>query len=576
MNNLMKMLNIEAKELDILYVEDDIDTQETITVLFESFFKSVDRAKDGVEALDIYNSYFEKNQKYYDIIITDLTMPNMDGLELTRHILSKNKDQVVTIVSANDNFEHIIELINLGINFFVRKPINSINLQSVLLKASRYINNENKLKQKTKELEELNNTLEDKVDQQTLFLYQRLYYDHLTKLPKRNKLIEDIEQLNPHALLMININDFKDINSVYGHNVGDIVLIEFSKILFEIAFNRGCNLYSLGGDEFVFINIQNSSFEHCKETINIILETIESKGVDIELNGELENINLSITIGISTSQQNILNNAYLALKYATTKRLPYFIYDESLHLEDASSNSIENVKLIKRAIKDDLLVPYFQPIFLNNGDIKYETLIRIVDQDKVYSPFFFLDVAKKIRVYDDITKVVIEKSFEIFQNREEEFSINLSFDDIIDQDTMRYLCSMIKKYNVNNQLIIEILESENIDDFNIVKDFINKVKSMGVKIAIDDFGSGYSNFSYLAQLEPDFIKIDGSIIKLIDIDKSSYSIAKNITKFAQELGAKTVAEFIHNQDVHQKAKTIGVDAFQGFHLGEPQPVVKLR
>jgi len=567
----MKDIREKANKLNVLYVEDDIDTQETIADLFDAIFNTTDTALNGVEGLEKYNQYYEKNNKFYDILITDLTMPKMDGLKLTQEVLKKNKEQVIIIVSANDNFEQIIELINLGINYFVRKPISIQNLQNVLFKASKLIANEKELKQKTQELKELNETLEDKVDHQTLSLYQRLYYDHLTKLPKRNKLIEDIEKLKPHGLLIININDFKDVNSVYGDKVGDLVLINFSKLLFEIALQRGCNLYTLGGDEFAFLNFNEYNSNYCEDTSKFILTNIYEKGVDIEVDNETINIALNATIGLTTSNNNMLNNAQVALKYAVKKRIPFFMYDESLHLEQDSSNKIDNVKLIKRALKDNLVVPFFQPIFINDGKVKYETLVRIVDKEKIYSPFFFLETAKKIRLYDNFTKIVIEKSFEMFENRDEEFSINLSFDDIIEEKTMDYLFNMIEKHNIKNQLIIEILESENIEDFNIIQEFIKKVKSLNIKIAIDDFGSGYSNFIYLAKIEPDFIKIDGSIIKEIDHNKSSYEIAKNIREFATKLGAKTVAEFIHNEDVYQKAKEIGVDAFQGFHLGEPKP-----
>ncbi|MEA3499309.1 MAG: EAL domain-containing protein, partial [Campylobacterota bacterium] len=119
----------------------------------------------------------------------------------------------------------------------------------------------------------------------------------------------------------------------------------------------------------------------------------------------------------------------------------------------------------------------------------------------------------------------------------------------------------------------EILESENIDDFKILKDFISKMKKLGVRIAIDDFGSGYSNFSYILQMQPDFIKIDGSIIKNIDSCKNSYKIAKSIAQFARRIDAKTIAEYIHSEEVYKKAKKLGIDAFQGFHFSEPAKTV---
>lgn len=570
MKEIHDQLHIKGKNLNILYVEDDIDTLDMMSLFLGNIFKNVDKAQNGEDALNQYKKKYETTNQYYDIVMSDLTMPKVDGLDLTKEIFKINKDQVIIIVSANDNFESIIELINLGINYFVKKPIVSTNFQSVLEKALRFIDNEKQLALKTKELENLNHTLEEQVLLQNQSLYQRLYYNELTLLPKRNKLIEDINKLSPKELHLININEFKNINSVYGYDIGDMVLIEFSRVLMEIAFKRGYTIYHTGGDEFILVSFEAVDTNYTKETAKSIIEIIEEKNIDIFYNKEIINISLNITIGITTTQLHMLNNAKLALQYATTNRLPYFIYDKELKLEDDSSNEIEHVKLIKKAIKENLIVPFFQPIFYGDGKIKYETLVRIVDGDNTYLPFYFLPTAKKIRLYKEFTKIIIQKSFEIFEKKDNEFSINLSFEDIVDNDTMEYLYEMIQKYHVHNKIVIELLESENIEDFNIVKSFIEKVKALGVKISIDDFGSGYSNFSYLIQLKPDFIKIDGSIVKKIDKDENSFAITKNIVEFAKKLGAKTIAEYVHSKEVYEKAKEIGVDAFQGFYLGKPQ------
>jgi EAL domain-containing protein (putative c-di-GMP-specific phosphodiesterase class I) len=120
-----------------------------------------------------------------------------------------------------------------------------------------------------------------------------------------------------------------------------------------------------------------------------------------------------------------------------------------------------------------------------------------------------------------------------------------------------------------SRVIIEILESESISDFETLNKFIEKVKQYQVSIAIDDFGSGYSNFIYLAQIKPDFIKIDGSLIKNLDKDDKSFVITKHINNFAKELGCKTIAEFVHNQNVLQIVKKLNVDGIQGYFIAEP-------
>ncbi|MEA3288853.1 MAG: EAL domain-containing protein [Campylobacterota bacterium] len=564
MDKKIEIFTENAKNFNVLYVEDNENILEALNEFFGTLFSSVETAINGVEGLEKYKS------KSFDLVITDLTMPKMDGFELSREILNINENQMIIIVSADGNKEVIIELINMGINYFIKKPIEKENMINVLTKAVRSVKSSYEYIQKNELLSEKNETLELEVQHQTLALYQRLYYDELTKLPKRNRLIEDIEKLAPFALMIINIDEFKNINSVYGHALGDNVLVEFTRVLLNIALDRGCSVYNIGGDEFVFLNTNNKERGYCKQTANIILDTIEQNGIDIEIGGETLNIALNITIGMAINEEQLLNKAQMALELSEQKRLPFIVYDKEFNLEQDPSNDIKIINMIKSAIDEDRVVPYFQPIYTVDGKVKYESLIRIEDGDKVISPVHFLDISKKVRYYPKLTRIMIEKSFKIFSKRDEEFSINLSFEDIINHKTMEFLFESIEKYKVNDQLIIEILESENIDDFNIVKDFILKVKALGVRIAIDDFGSGYSNFSYLLQMHPDFIKIDGSIIKNIDHDEGSNMIAKTIKTLTNNFGAKTVAEFIHNEEVYEKVKELGVDGFQGYYFSEPK------
>ncbi|MEA3353331.1 MAG: EAL domain-containing protein [Campylobacterota bacterium] len=568
MDEKSKRLRKEAKKFNVLYVEGEKQVRESLKNFLSTFFNSVVTANCGMDGLDIYKQCV-KDDKIFNIVITDLNTTKLDGSKLCEEILKINNNQMIVVISSNAYSEHFIKLINLGINYFIQKPIDNENVTNVLYKAVRSIKNEYEIIQKHERLSEQNENLELEVQHQTLALYQRLYYDELTKLPKRNRLIEDIDKLDPCGLLIINIDDFKNINSVYGHDLGDKVLVEFTEALLNIALERGCGVYNIGGDEFVFLNINNKVEGYCQDTAKLILDTIEDSGINIELDSDKINVSLNITIGMAVDEEQLFNKAQMALALAEQKRLPFVVYSKEFNLEKEPTNDIQITKMIKNAIDEDRVVPYFQPIHTSEGKIKYESLIRIEEGEKVISPASFLEISKKIRYYPKLTRIMIEKSFTIFSNREEEFSINLSFEDIINHKTMEFLFEMIEKYNVNNQLIIEILESENIDDFNIVKAFILKVKALGARIAIDDFGSGYSNFSYLLQMHPDFIKIDGSIIKNIDHDEGSNMIAKTIKTLTANFGAKTVAEFIHNEDVYKTVKELGVDAFQGYYFSEP-------
>ena len=128
---------------------------------------------------------------------------------------------------------------------------------------------------------------------------------------------------------------------------------------------------------------------------------------------------------------------------------------------------------------------------------------------------------------------------------------------------------MLEKSGIGERIIFEIIESEGIENFDKVLEFITDVKRYGTKISIDDFGTGYSNFEYLMKLKVDYIKIDGSMIKNIDNDKSAQMIIASIVSFAKNMNIKTVAEFVHSKNVYEKVKELGVDYSQGYYFGEP-------
>ena len=128
------------------------------------------------------------------------------------------------------------------------------------------------------------------------------------------------------------------------------------------------------------------------------------------------------------------------------------------------------------------------------------------------------------------------------------------------------------KFEDRNRLVFEILESENLSDYDFLEEFVLKYKKLGVKIAIDDFGSGYSNFIRIIRLKPDYLKIDGSLIKNIDKDNNSYEIVKSIIAFSKTLNIRTIAEYVHSEEIFNLLLELGVDEFQGYYFGKPDEI----
>ncbi|WP_297432004.1 GGDEF domain-containing phosphodiesterase [Sulfurimonas sp.] len=417
---------------------------------------------------------------------------------------------------------------------------------------------------------DINAYLEKEVDSKTVELRKQLFIDDLTQLPNRKKLFNAIASSeNDRALLILNIDDFKEINDFYGQSVGDYILIEFAKELQHfLKDEKNIMLSRLSGDEFALFFQHKPSEKSFMRVINSLTKEIEKMVFEYEQN----EIFIRVTIGATLDSNEMLEKADIALKLAKEHKKYFLLYDKKFDVKRQYKENMEWVQKIKSAIKEDRIVPYFQPIFdaITQKPVSYECLIRLIDTDgSVISPYKFLTIAQKSKLYPQLTQIMLEKSCQYFQDRDTTFSVNLSINDILDVDMVTYIQKCIKKHNVSNKIVFEILETEGIDNYVEVSSFILSMKKLGCKISIDDFGSGYSNFEHILKLDIDYIKIDGSLIKNLETDINAQIVVETIVDFAKKLNLITIAEFVHNQAVFEKVKLLDIERVQGFYLGEP-------
>lgn len=403
-------------------------------------------------------------------------------------------------------------------------------------------------------------------------LYRRLHYDSLTKLKNRRSLINDTSKNRSCHLLLMDIQSFSTINDLYGVKVGDILLCNFAKFLQKCSEGCSREAYRVYGNTFAFVTFEDINENECSIRVNKLLQNLENHDFSFKYNDITLDFVVNIKSGIAFTKDgnNVLENADMALNYAKQTNKDFVIYNVDLGIEKLYGKDIQIIKAIKEALHEDRIVPYFQPIY-KKDKVSYESLIRMKLKDgSVITPYHFLEASKKTRLYFALTKRMIKKTFETFENLPYDVSINLSYLDIKNPEILQYIKVMCDKYNIADRLIIEVIESDTFKDYENVIEFLTTLRSLGVKIAVDDFGSGYSNFSHLLKLKPYFLKIDGSLIKNIDIDESSFSVVKTIVNFAKDMNMKVIAEYIHSNEVYEKAKTLGFDGYQGFLLGTPK------
>lgn len=419
-----------------------------------------------------------------------------------------------------------------------------------------------------KNIKKMSEALERKINEKTVEIKNIYLYDRLTKLPNRLKLLEDIAKDGSiKHLALINVDSFNHINDLYGYEFGDGVLKEIAHRLVILAKN-GLVVYKLPSDEFALLCTQGTSAEEFYGSIEGIVKEIEAKAFSLDK----QKIFISFGCGIASGNEAVLIMANSALNVAKKESKDIVVYDSSLDYKEQISKNIDMIHTLKDAIKNDRIVPYFQLIYnVETKKIeKYESLVRLITADgKVLTPFFFLDIAIKSKLYPDITKVVVDKTFEYFKDKEYSFSINLSIYDIFNLQTVEFLEHRLSNYDAS-RVVFEILESDKIESYEEVKRFIARMKKYGCKFAIDDFGSGYSNFAHIMALNIDFLKIDGSLVKFITSDNNSRVIVKTIINFASNLGIETIAEFVEDRDSLEMLEKMGVDFTQGYHIGKPE------
>ena len=414
-------------------------------------------------------------------------------------------------------------------------------------------------------------TLSDELTQQ---LDNQLHTDTLTGLPNRKSLLENIQQKNHIAVLLLNIDNFKEINDLYGHEIGDKILQEVASSIQVIIEEYSLKLYKMHSDEYALALSDYINVEKFEAMCQTILDRLHA------INCEIDDITIFITFSMGADicfdeGCDLLGRADMALKTAKKRGFTFVKYHDSLHIKEEYHKNIVWSKKLKEAINNNRFALYFQGIHesRNQNIFEYEALIRIIDEDgTVVAPGMFLDIAKKSRLYSHITEYVIRQIFKQLASTPHRYSINLSIDDILDPKIQTILYELLAEHPVENRLIFELLEGEGIENYQEVSAFINHVKEYGCQIAIDDFGTGYSNFAHIMKLNVDYIKIDGSLIKRLDLDLSAQDIVRTIVEFAHRLNIKTVAEFVSTKDIYDECIELNIDYVQGYYLSEPNPL----
>jgi PAS domain S-box-containing protein len=655
MNELMAY----SRELKLLYVEDNPDSREMTSLILEDFFDEIVVAVDGQEGLE----KFRKGA--FDLIITDINMPVMNGLEMIERIRAEDSEIPIIVLSAHNEEEFFIQSITLGVDGYLLKPIDLDQLIGVLERVVgkyQYLQDARKNLNLLTQYQQATNlsSIVSKTDTRGVITFVNDKFCEISGYTKEELLgkphnivrhpdmpkeafadmwhtIRDLKKpwrgivrnrrkdgrsyyvdsvvmpildLEGNILEYISLrNDITEIMSPSRQladaikNADDPVLV-FMKIdnyqmleeFYDIetieqiqtrvreylqtrlrAWYEFDTVYQLGYGEFAFI-IDKERYCHRPEFCVTMLKAHirELKGGLITFDDIVYEVDIVASVAFEGEKR--LDSVRLGMKHLEEENLTFVVANHfAAEAQKKAKQNLETVSMIRHAITESKILSYFQPIIDNKTKevVKYESLVRLIDENgKVLTPYFFLEAAKKSNYYTQITNIVLEHSFSILKNCQKDVSINLSAIDIEQKSTRAKVFELLDIHKEHaNQVVFELLEDENVKDFDLVKRFIADIKAYGVKIAIDDFGAGYSNYERLLEYQPDILKIDGSLIRNIETSNYSVSVVKSIVTFAKEQGIQTIAEFIENENIFNIVKELGVDYSQGYYFGKPEPIL---
>ena len=422
-------------------------------------------------------------------------------------------------------------------------------------------------------------------EQQLVHLATR---DHLTGLPNR-RLFED--QLGKHlelaardgrsgAVLWFDLDYFKDINDSLGHGVGDEVLIGLARTL-DRNLRAGSMLARIGGDEFAVL-LPDANGADAATCAARLLDDIRTCPLQIAM----REVSVTASIGVvlfpdhASTAGEILSRADLAMYRAKQNgRNQYCIYQPNEGWQTELQARLDWTMLIDQALRNDGFVVHAQPVLnLQDGGIdRYELLVRMEDPSgALILPGVFLPVAERTGQISEIDRWMVRRAIDFISmttSPEEpcRLDVNLSGLAFSDEALLTLIESELIRTGIEPSLFgVEITETAAVADMGKARDFIETLKRLGCRVALDDFGSGFSSFYYLRNLPIDCLKIDGTYVQNICNSRQDQHVVRAIIELCSGFGIASTAEFIEDAETLALLREYGVTYGQGFHISRPK------
>ena len=385
--------------------------------------------------------------------------------------------------------------------------------------------------------------------------------DSLTGLDSRLKLLEDLEQEGEKSLAILDVLNFSDINKIFGENIGDLVIKEVAKEIFEFANLRDIHVYRMCADVFSLLDV-NHSYNEFIMIINDLQSYLNSFGF---FNNKVK---LNFVIGLSNENRMILSSAYIALKEAKSSEKSLVLYNIENSVVDKYKNKILYVDKIISAVNNGKIITVYEKIYsLKQESHNYELLVKLLSEDNSEVGLErFLPIIKKTNLYEQILKIAIDNAIkECRENKKYKIFINLFLDDLYDENIVNTLLEKVKTEKISNQIVLEISDLLDIDYFKNAFVVLENFSKYGIDIALDNFGSKKFDLECLDKFKLSYIKIDGYLSSNLHI-KSRRKMFNDIISYCRRRDIKTIALGVNSKNIFDDVTALGADYVQGSYI----------